>query len=65
MGSSPFLPRNDRIMVSSTLEEIIFSVYNAMTTVSEFQEKKWLEDVLFYFDAKKKNPNGKYNMNRK
>ena len=52
-------------MVSSTLEEIIFSVYNAMTTVSEFQEKKWLEDVLFYFDAKKKNPNGKYNMNRK
>lgn len=54
MSSSPFLPRDDRIILSSTLKEIIFSVYNAVTAVSEFQEKKWLEDVLFYFDAKKK-----------
>ena len=53
MSSSPFLPRDDRIILSSTLKEIIFSVYNAVTAVSEFQEKKWL-DVLFYFDAKKK-----------
>ena len=54
MSSSHFLPRDDRITVSSTLKEIIFSVYNAVTTVSEFQEKKWLKEVLFYFDAKKK-----------
>ena len=53
MSSSPFIPRDDRIILSSTLKEIIFAVYNAVTTVSEFQEKKWLEDVLFYFDAKK------------
>lgn len=53
MSSSPFLPRDDRIILSSTLKEIIFAVYNAVTTVSEFQEKKWLEDALFYFDAKK------------